>query len=229
MQLLETSEGCTEIFSEADGRSGELDEEAIANGVCFEVELQLPCNRTQVAWCQFDNPCLDEAYAPVCGVDEITYANRCAAGNVEIAHEGSCGPVCPAVYEPVCGVDGVTYGNSCEASEVDIAYGGECGGIPNDNLVSCWDLGVLTNDSRIFLSTDRFFDTGGVDSRIYAQFEIYVAVDQTASEIADALAESEAIPTLEAEGLEMVLIKPNGDERPLQVSVTWRPLALTSV
>ena len=109
----------------------------------------------------------------------------------------------------------MTYGNSCEASEVDIAYSGECGEIPNDNLVSCWDLGVLTNDSQIFLSTDRFFDRGGVDSRIYAQFEIYVAVDQAASEIADALAESEVTPTLETEALEMVLIKPNGDERPL--------------
>ena len=56
-----------------------------------------------------------------------------------------------------------------------------CGGIPNDNG---FVLGPWRIDQRqsIFLSTDRFFDTGGVDSRIYAQFEIYVAVDQTASE-----------------------------------------------
>ncbi len=29
-------------------------------------------------------------YVPVCGVDGMTYSNRCSAGNVEIAYEGEC-------------------------------------------------------------------------------------------------------------------------------------------
>lgn len=29
-------------------------------------------------------------YAPVCGVDEITYGNACMAQGVEIAHDGEC-------------------------------------------------------------------------------------------------------------------------------------------
>lgn len=31
-------------------------------------------------------------YMPVCGVDGITYGNKCMAGNTEIAYEGECNP-----------------------------------------------------------------------------------------------------------------------------------------
>ncbi len=74
-------------------------------------------------------------YAPVCGVDNVTYGNACSANasNVEIAYVGECNgntmgevTMCPAIYAPVCGVDGVTYGNECAAGDVEIAYEGEC-------------------------------------------------------------------------------------------------------
>lgn len=74
-----------------------------------------------------------EIYAPVCGVDDVTYSNACFAGceDIEVAHEGECGQsecVCEKIYAPVCGVDGRTYGNACEAAcgSVTIDYEGEC-------------------------------------------------------------------------------------------------------
>ena len=71
-------------------------------------------------------------YAPVCGVDGVTYGNSCMAGDVEIAYNGECGAqreeprICTKEYMPICGVDNVTYGNKCTAGSVEIAYEGEC-------------------------------------------------------------------------------------------------------
>ena len=76
-------------------------------------------------------------YDPVCGVDGITYGNRCEAedlNNVEVAYEGKCGKenafstsrICTREYMPVCGADGVTYGNRCEAGNMKISHEGEC-------------------------------------------------------------------------------------------------------
>jgi putative hemolysin len=73
-------------------------------------------------------------YAPVCGVDGITYGNDCQAGDTQIAYQGECGSenahndpkMCTKEYNPVCGVDGVTYGNECMAGQMEIAYQGEC-------------------------------------------------------------------------------------------------------
>ena len=73
-------------------------------------------------------------YAPVCGVDGVTYGNTCMAGDVEIAYQGECGEenalaeprVCTREYNPVCGADGVTYSNPCMAGNMTIVSQGTC-------------------------------------------------------------------------------------------------------
>jgi|GEM_PF-3775872 len=80
-------------------------------------------------------------YMPVCGVDGVTYSNKCTAGDAEIAYEGECASKatpctesdkvardCPEGGQTVCGSDGITYANDCMActAQVDSFKEGEC-------------------------------------------------------------------------------------------------------
>ena len=80
---------------------------------------------------------------PVCGKDNITYANLCELNKSTTVkeYEGQCVTKisaddpslmvanCSDDYLPVCGVDGVTYGNDCRRRfrSIDLAYEGVCG------------------------------------------------------------------------------------------------------
>ncbi len=73
-------------------------------------------------------------YAPVCGIDGVTYGNKCSADEVEIAYIGECSAdnayaepkLCTKEYMPVCGADNVTYSNKCEAGDMRINFEGVC-------------------------------------------------------------------------------------------------------
>ncbi|KAJ3105965.1 hypothetical protein HDU96_008378 [Phlyctochytrium bullatum] len=72
------------------------------------------------------NTACPKIYAPVCGNNNITYANQCelqaaACTNnlttLKVASQGECKKqcvtACQEIYKPVCGTDKVTYANQC--------------------------------------------------------------------------------------------------------------------
>jgi heat shock protein HslJ len=71
-------------------------------------------------------------YAPVCGVNGITYGNKCMADKNKIKYTGECKDAivlkknCNKIYSPVCGVNGETYSNKCMAGDIKVVYKAAC-------------------------------------------------------------------------------------------------------
>lgn len=97
------------------------------------------------------DPCTcTREYVPICGSDDITYANHCLFNcekvqntKLQIKFYGECEEEtefneveecnCPNRYVPVCGTDHITYDNECSLNcekrngkIVSIQYIGEC-------------------------------------------------------------------------------------------------------
>jgi hypothetical protein len=81
--------------------------------------------KTEVKICTMD-------YTPVCGVNGITYGNKCMADKNKIKYAGECKDAialkksCTKIYAPVCGANGVTYSNKCLAGDIKIDYKTAC-------------------------------------------------------------------------------------------------------
>jgi len=71
-------------------------------------------------------------YTPVCGVNGITYGNKCVADKNKIKYAGECKDAlalkknCTKIYSPVCGANYETYSNKCMAGDIKIDYKTAC-------------------------------------------------------------------------------------------------------
>jgi len=81
--------------------------------------------KTETKFCTMD-------YTPVCGVNGITYANKCMADQNKIKYTGECKNAialkksCTKIYSPVCGANYETYSNKCMAGDIKVDYKTAC-------------------------------------------------------------------------------------------------------
>ena len=61
------------------------------------------------------------------------------------------GLICTDDNQPVYGTNGVSYNNRCEAGDIAIAYTGSCGTALFESRDSCVDLGLLGEQSYVYL------------------------------------------------------------------------------
>lgn len=90
-----------------------------------ESPVMLISTKTDAKVCTMD-------YTPVCGVNGITYGNKCMANKNKIKYTGECKNAvalkksCTRIYSPVCGSNGETYSNKCMAGDIKIDYKTAC-------------------------------------------------------------------------------------------------------
>ena len=104
---------------------------------------------------QDDCDCEDMSQ-PVCGIDRITYLNKCEADckRAVIAYEGVCSNEaraeecsCEGQKSPVCGVDDVTYDSLCHLS---------CAKVELKSHGACWvPEKPCSNDPKLFCGEDK--------------------------------------------------------------------------
>ncbi len=85
-------------------------------------------------------------YAPVCGVNGVTYSNQCRLNCAKVAldYPGACincASGCSNTYKPVCATNGLTYKNLCQlvcVAKKKWSYNGTC---PSKPLCVCLNIG----------------------------------------------------------------------------------------
>ena len=141
-------------------------------------------------------------------------------------------PLPPAVDcllddEPVCGINGVTYNNRCEAGDTAISYTGSCGVAWSESRESCIDLGLLGEQSYLYIFLYYPTPAELSDNELYTRVEISMGlVPFSHGEGWD-----ELLNLVELQSVEATFQLEDGSKYPvfksLEPSVTFEPTKIT--